>query len=90
MWKLIDRVENRVTYASQLGSIGCLVLVVIECDSGYPSEKKDVKSESSAITFVPGISMQPDSFGNIKLEPMAGYGQFPTDLPPDPEDPAYS
>ena len=91
MWKTIDKVQNRITYAAQLGTIGCLVLVVIEHSSGgYPSEESEIRSESSTITFVPGVSMQPDTFGNIQLVPMAGYGRLPTDLsadlPPEPEE----
>ena len=91
MWKIIDRAANRVTYAAQLGPVGCLVLVVIEHSSGYPSERTDdIKSESSTITFVPGIAIQVDSSGKWTLNPLPGYGQIPTDLPPEPEDSAYS
>lgn len=83
MWKMIDQIEGRITSAVQLGIIGCLVLV----ESIHSNET----GVSSTITFVPGVALQPDSFGKFQLTPMAGYGQLPpTDLPPDPEDSAYS
>ena len=86
MWKEIDRASNRVTYAAQLGPVGCLVLVVIEHSSGYPSERTDaIKSESSTITFVPGIAIQVDSFGKWELNPLPGYGQTPSSDFPSPE-----
>ena len=82
MWKEIDRASNRITYAAQLGPVGCLVLVVIEHSSGVDLSENSttVTSESSTITFVPGIAIQVDSFGKWVLNPLPGYGQTPTDL----------
>lgn len=66
---MIDKEFNRFTYASEVGNLGCLVLVETKLNTGYNGVGEDSKTESSTITFVPGISMKLDCDNKIHLLP---------------------
>lgn len=66
MWTELDQRDiggGVRTLASQVGPIGCLVLVITDRDHG---------SRSVSTTFVPGVQLK-----DKKLEPAAGYGEPP-------------
>ena len=71
MWKLIDNFcaddkgDVFRTYASQVGSIGCLVTIIM--------------NGGMSTTFVPGVKLEKlDSVDHYQLTPVSGYGEVPT------------
>lgn len=73
MWELIDdfcavdKGDSFRTYASQVGSIGCLVTIIRG-------------SSAMSTTFVPGVKLEKfDSAAKYhQLTPVSGYGEVPT------------
>lgn len=72
MWKLIDNFcaddkgDTFRTYASQIGTVGCLVAIVGNGTISSP-------------TFVPGVRLEKlDSVDHYQLITVSGYGEVPT------------